>query len=149
MVNALIVGFGLLAVVLLVRWIMTDSSSESSVIDVSVTAEKRIEELTVEELHEQVQNFLMNRNYQLESTDDNGDYLARRDDETLLVTVDPAAQLRDPRKMNQLILNLRKSEAEAGILVTTRSISGQSRSLAEKADVRIVEPDELLDSASE
>jgi hypothetical protein len=149
MVNALVVGFGLLAVVFLVRWIMTDSSSESSVIDVSVTAEKRIEELTVEELHEQVQNFLMNRNYQLESTDDNGDYLARRDDETLLVTVDPAAQLRDPRKMNQLILNLRKSEAEAGILVTTRSISGQSRSLAEKADVRIVEPDELLDSASE
>jgi hypothetical protein len=149
MVNALVVGFGLLAVVFFVRWIMSDSSSESSVIDVSVTAEKRIEELTVEELHEHVQNFLMNRNYQLESTDDNGDYLARRDNETLLVTVDPAAQLRDPRKMNQLILNLRKSEAEAGILVTTRSISGQSRSLAEKADVRIVEPDELLDSASE
>lgn len=135
---------GLVLIGFLLWWFASGSSRSSSVIDVRRTAERRIEDLTVEELHERTKEFLMDEGYRLEAAGENGDYLAHRDGDSRFVRIDPAAELGDPRKMNQLILQLRRSDAEAGVVVTTRPIDGQSRSLAEKSSIRIIEPDELL-----
>lgn len=140
----IVVGFfGL--VILLINY-LGDSGNSDKVINVRETAERRIENFTVDQLHEEAQNFLMEEDFNLEKAEDNGDYLAKRSDEKRLIKIDPAAELNDPREMNRLILSLRKSSADSGILFTTRSINGQSRSLADKASIRIVEPKELLDS---
>jgi hypothetical protein len=147
MVNLLLIGIALISLVALIGWIRSGAETDSKVIDVRETADRRIEQLTVEQLHERTQQFLTTEKYSLESAPEAGDYLAHRDGETVLVRVDPAAELRDPRKMNKLILNLRQSGADSGILVTTRSVKGQSRALADKANVRIVEPEELLDDS--
>lgn len=144
MIQWVTVLVGIVLVGLIVRWLVQGSTRSSSVIDVRRTAERRIEDLTVEDLHDRTKEFLMNEGYRLESADENGDYRAYRDDEARLVRIDPAAELGDPRKMNQLILQLRRADADAGVLVTTRPIEGQSRSLAEKSSIRIIEPDELL-----
>lgn len=143
----IVVAVGVL--VSFVRWVWSDSEESSSVIDVRRTAERRIEDLTVEDLHERTKEFLMDEGYRLEAAGENGDYLAHRDGDSRFVRIDPAAELGDPRKMNQLILQLRRSDAEAGVVVTTRPIDGQSRSLAEKSSIRIIEPDELLSEGEE
>ncbi len=124
-------------------------NGESSVIDVRQTAEKRVNELTVNELHDRVRQFLLDEGYTLREAEGEGNYLALRDSEKRLVRVDPAAQYQDPRRMNQLILQLRRSAAESGILVTTRPLKEQSRSLAQKSSIRVVEPDELLTHGKE
>jgi hypothetical protein len=144
MTFSVLAGLLVLFLGILICWYWWGTSSESSVIDVRQTAEKRINELTVNELHDRVQEFLQDEGYTLQEADGDGDYLALRDDETRLVRVDPAARYRDPRRMNQLILQLRRSQAENGVLVTTRPLKEQSRSLARKSSIRIVEPDELL-----
>lgn len=134
---------GLVVAFLLKRYAF-GSTEKSSVIDVRRTAEKRMDELTVSELHDRAQEFLADEGYTLQEAEGEGDYLALREDEVRMVRVDPAAQYQDPRQMNQLILNLRRSEAEEGVLVTTRPLKKQSRSLAQKSSIRVVEPDELL-----
>jgi hypothetical protein len=145
----LLVGLLVLGAGYLVKRYAWDSSRESSVLDIRETAEKRINELTVSELHERVQEFLIEEGYTLHEADGDGAYQAVREDEVRLVRVDPAATFGDPRKMNQLILQLRRSEAEQGVLVTTRPLDEQSRALAEKSSIRVVEPDELLTNDKE
>jgi len=147
MLNLVLIGIGLLSVLFLIYWIRSGASNDSKVIDVRETPERRIEELTVDQLHERTKQLLLEENYELEDGE-HGDYVARNKDESVLVRIDPAAEFTDPRQMNKLILDLRKAEVDSGIVVTTRSVSGQSRSLADKANVRIIEPEELLDDHS-
>ncbi len=144
-----VLGVGLVTVILFLVWMLSGGESHSGVIDVRETPEKQVEELTVEELHEHARNLLVTRGYQLESTEEAGDYLAKRGGEQALVTVDPAARFRDPRKMNKLILNLRKSDSEWGIIVTTRSLPDQCRALADKADIEIIDPEKLINGFKE
>lgn len=146
MVDVGLVVFGGLLLASLFLWWRSSSSEESQVIDVRETPQRRIEQLTVEELHERAQELLIDEGYRMEGDIDQGDYLAYRDDEVSLVRVDPAAEYNDPRKMNQMILQIRKSDAESGVVVTTRSVDGKSRSLASEGSVRIIEPKQLLDS---
>lgn len=148
MINYFLAGIGVISLLVLLGWYFSRHDSGSSVIDVRATPERRIEELTVEEMHETVQSFLMDEDYRLEEGGEHGDYLAYRDDEVSLVRVDPAAEYGDPRRMNRMILNLRQSEADSGIILTTRPVKGQSQSLARKASIRVIGPAELLDSPS-
>lgn len=144
MTTYLIVG-AVLSLVLLVGYLLSSRTGGSDkVLDVRKTPERQVEDLTVEEFHELARDHLTERGFVFESTEE-GSYIARRDEELFYVRIDPAATCRDPRTMNQFILNVRQSDADSAVLVTTKRIRGQSYSLAQRTDTEIITPEELLD----
>lgn len=143
MTTVLVVGT-VVSVLLAVAYLLNRRDSGSDmVLDVRKTPERQVEDLTVEQFHELARDHLSERGFVFESSEENY-YLARNDEQLYYVKIDPAAELRDPRTMNQFILEVRQSEAEDAIVVTSRAIRGQSYSLAQRTDTEILTPDDLM-----
>lgn len=148
MTTYLIFGTVISLVLLFFYYMSLSDSGTDKVIDVRKTPERQIEDLTVEEFHETARDHLSARGFAFESSGE-GYYLARNRGELIYVRVDPAAECQDPRTMNQLILNVRKSDADSALLVTSRAIKGQSYSLAQRTNMEIVTPDDLVEDQRE
>lgn len=144
MITYLIVGGVLCLIFLLGYFLSRFSGGSEKVLDVRKTPERQVEDLTVEEFHELARDHLTDKGFVFTSSEE-GHYRAEHDGEQYYVRVDPAAECRDPRTMNQFILNVRKSDADEAILVSSRAIKGQSYSLCQRTDTEIVTPDELFE----
>ncbi|MFB6345193.1 MAG: restriction endonuclease [bacterium] len=131
------------AVFLGVYLFLSSNTGSDKVTAVRKTPERQVEDLTVEEFHELARDHLSDQGYEFSEAGE-GYYLANKTDQVYYVRIDPAAECRDPRTMNELIMNVRQSPADTGLIVTTRAIKGQAYSLAQRTDMDILTPEDLV-----
>lgn len=136
-----LVGTG--GLVLMSTWLIRREKNPPGVLEVRRTPRRAVREMTVEAFYELGRDYLEARGFEL-TADPEGDPLAVREGEARRVFFDPAAEAEDPRYLNQLVAKLHREDVGGGWLITSARLNDRGRSLANRGDLRVAEPETLI-----
>lgn len=124
-------------------WWIRREQPDAGVLEVRRTPRRAVREMTVESFHELGREYLKARGFEL-SADPEGDLLAVREGQARRVFFDPAAEAEDPRYLNRLLAKLHREDVGGGWLITSARLDDRGRSLANRGDLRVAEPEVLI-----
>lgn len=131
------------AIALGIGWLMGRTASNGRVLEVRRTPRRAVREMTVEAFQQLGRDYLEDRGFTLRR-DAEGEPVAVRGEESHRVFFDPAAEAEDPRYLNGLVARLRRGDAGAAWLITSARLDESARSLAERGDLKVVDPETLI-----
>lgn len=112
-------------------------------IEVKLSPEESIKEMTVNEFRSLASDYLEHRGYSVDTT---GESLsANRDDELFHVEFDFEGKASNPRTINGLMAEQKKRESDRLILFTLATVEGQAQKLADRFGIEVVDPETIID----
>ena len=122
---------------------------DSGVREVRDSPRRTVEQMTVDEFQELGFDYLRQHGYEL-TTRTIGDeensavVIAVKEKVERLVRLDPAADLENPRAVNQLQVEVRRIEADGIIAITTAELPEKSRALLGRMEAEVLDPESLV-----
>lgn len=150
----LVIGFVLLVLAMLIGAFWTvlagldylRSFRDSGVREIRDSPRRTVEKMTVDEFRELGFDYLREHGYELDTrmAEDSAVVVALREDRERLVRLDPAADLENPRAVNQLQVDVRRLEIDGVIAITTADLPDKSRDLLTRMEAEVLDPQALV-----